>query len=293
MPHTVLILGGNGKTGFHAAAAFKNIGWTVRHFDRAKDDMITASQGVDVIVNGLNPPMYHDWDTQIPAITDQVITAAKASGATVILPGNIYNFGLVNGEIDENTPHNPNSRKGAIRVAMEDRYRTSGVQTIILRAGNFIDPNRNGDVFSMVLLRGKAKVTAPADPDTRQAYAYTPDWGRAAALLAAKRGHLGTFEDIPFPGHSFTYDDLRTHLSAVTGQPYHLARFPWWSVRLAAPFVEVARELLEMRYLYGMNHWIGSAKFDRLLPDFEPTPLAEVMNAGVEASDIQGVFALP
>ena len=150
MSHTVLILGGSGKIGQNATSAFKKAGWTVQVFDRKSDDMTTAAQGVDVIVNGLNPPNYHNWAETIPAITKQVIEAAKASGATVIIPGNVYNFGDIPGVWSENTPQNPTSVKGRIRVDMENAYRASGVQTIILRAGNFIDPTRDDDIMSML-----------------------------------------------------------------------------------------------------------------------------------------------
>ena len=46
-------------------------------------------------------PSYHDWERTIPEITAQVIAAAKASGATVILPGNIYNFGDQPGVLEQ------------------------------------------------------------------------------------------------------------------------------------------------------------------------------------------------
>jgi len=57
MTQTVLILGGSGKIGSHAATAFWNAGWTVRHYDRKTGDMTSAAMGADVIINGLNPPM--------------------------------------------------------------------------------------------------------------------------------------------------------------------------------------------------------------------------------------------
>lgn len=285
MKQTVLILGGSGKIGSHTAEAFWNAGWNVRHYDRASGDMTKAAAGVDVIVNGLNPPMYHNWAKTIPAITQQVIAAAKASGATVILPGNLYNFGAFEGEMSETTPQNPHTRKGTIRVEMENAYRNAGIQVINLRAGNFIDPNQNGDIMEMVIMRSarSLKINYGGDVDAMQAYAYVPDWARAACLLAEKRKELARFEDIPFPGHSFTIRHLQTRISDITGQNFKLSPFPWWAIKLGAPFVEVCRELLEMRYLYGLNHWLSSAKFERLLPDFRPTPLDDVMRAGLPA----------
>lgn len=285
MQQTVLILGGSGKIGSRAADAFWDAGWKVRHYDRKSGDMVTAAQGADVIVNGLNPPAYHDWERTIPLITNEVIAAAKASGATVIIPGNIYNFGNQPGVLDENTPQTPHTKKGLIRVEMEGTYRASSVQTIVLRAGNFIDPDGNGDIMSMLIMRdiAKGKITASADPKTLQAYAYVPDWGRAAVKLAEKRSELAQFEDIPFPGHAFTTADLHACVSARATRKITINRFPWWVMTLLSPFWELAREMREMRYLYKMPHQIGAAKFNRLLPDFKPTNLDDVMLAGLPA----------
>ena len=278
MQQTVLILGANGKIGSHAAEAFWNAGWTVRHYTRGTD-MTPAAKGVDVIVNGLNPPNYHNWPETIPAITNQVIAAAKASGATVIIPGNVYNFGNQPGLLDENTPHNANTRKGQIRIQMEATYRAAGVRTIILRAGNFIDPNGNGDLMSLMFMRAitRNKLTLAGDPDVIQAYAYVPDWARAAVMLAEKRHQLTAWEDVPFPGHCFTGQQLRDAIAFATGRNIRIVRFPWLLMSLLSPFWELAREMREMRYLYDMPHQIGAARFRTLLPNFRPTPLDHVM----------------
>ncbi|PJI85267.1 nucleoside-diphosphate-sugar epimerase [Yoonia maricola] len=283
MKQTVLILGGSGKIGSHATDAFWDAGWEIRQYDRKSGDMVKAAQGADVIVNGLNPPAYHNWERSIPAITSQVIAAAKASRATVIIPGNIYNYGDQPGVLDENTPQTATTRKGRIRIAMEESYRAAGVQTIILRAGNFIDPAGNKDIMRMLMMREikKGKITAAGDPETLLAYAYVPDWARAAVKLANKRAALSLFEDIPFPGHAFTTAELQRCIARHTGQDIKINRFPWWAMTLLGPFWELAREMREMRYLYAMPHKIGSTKFDQLVPGFEPTDLEEVMLAGL------------
>ncbi len=283
MTQTVLILGASGKIGSRASEAFAAAGWQVRHYDRKSGDMTAAAIGADVIVNGLNPPAYHDWENSIPAITAQVIAAAKASGATVILPGNVYNFGNQSGTFDETTPQRATTKKGKVRIAMEQSYRDSGVQTVVLRAGNFIDPAGNGDIMSMLVMRqiSKGKLTAAAPADTMQAYAYVPDWARAAVMLAEKRGQLASFEDVPFAGHSFTLTALRDVLEQRTRRSFTISPFPWWMMTALSPFWELAREMREMRYLYALDHHIGGAKLARLLPDFAPTDLETVMLAGL------------
>ena len=282
MTQTVLILGGKGKIGAHAARAFWNAGWQVRFYDRGTD-MVHAAMGADVIVNGLNPPNYHNWAKLIPQITAQVIAAAKASGALVIIPGNVYNYEGVAGEWSENTPQRPHTRKGKIRVQMEQDYAASGVQTLVLRAGNFIDPDRNNDVMSLFVMRGIAKdnLTLAGAKDTVTSYCYLPDWAQAAVGLAGMRAELAQFEDVPFPGHAFSVEELRQTVQSALGRPIRLKPFPWWFMAMASPLWEMARELSEMRYLWTTSHTLSGTKLARLLPDFRPTDLHSVMLAGL------------
>jgi len=278
MTQTVLILGAGGRCGRHAAEAFTAAGWTVRTFDRHTDNMKTAALGCDVIVNGMNPPDYHDWDTIVPQITAEVIDAARASGATVLLPGNVYHFGSTGGVWSEKTSPNPMSRKGALRFEMERQYATSGVQTIVLRAGNFIDPELRGCVMGALYLRRfkAGKIGLPGPATTRQAMCYLPDWARAAVILAEMRGQLAPFEDIPFPGHTLTGHDIKRGMEMATGRRLKFEGFPWWLFRLASPVWELAREMLEMRYLWETDHSLSAEKFDALCPDFAATPIDDI-----------------
>lgn len=279
MTKSVLILGASGKIGTHAARAFGAAGWDVRRFNRDKDDMSEAAHGCEVIVNGMNPPNYHDWAGILPVITRQVISAAKVSGATVILPGNVYNFGDTPGEWSEETEHRPVSRKGRVRADMERAYRDSGVPTIILRAGNFIDPDRDGDVMSVMVLNAiqRGKMIYPGPGDVMQPWCYLPDWARAAEMLASRKAGLRQFEDVPFPGHALTMNELREAVEAELGTTLRVGRFPWWAMRAAAPFWELARELAEMRYLWETSHSLSPHRLNELLPDFHETPLRIVI----------------
>lgn len=283
MSSTVLVLGSSGKIGQNAARAFRKAGWHVRKYDRTSNDMTAVACGVDLIVNGLNPPNYHNWAKTIPDITKQVIAAAKASSATVIIPGNVYNFGNTPGVWSENTPQRPNTVKGQIRVDMENAYRASGVQTIVLRAGNFIDPDRDDDMMNMLYFRAikRGKLTAAWRPDAMQAMCYLPDWAEAAVQLAEKRAELSRFEDIPFPGHSFTVLELQDTLQDYLGRSIKITGFPWRMFTILAPFWELAREMNEMRYLWNTPHQLSEKKFNQILPDCVPTDMRRVMLASL------------
>lgn len=200
MPSTVLVLGSSGHFGAQAARAFAAAGWEVRPYRRGTD-MGVAAQGADLIVHGMNPPNYHDWARLVPEITGAVLAAARASGATVLIPGNVYVFGTEPAPWSAATPHRSVARKGRIRAEMEAHFRdaaATGLRTILLRAGDFIDPDAPGGLFDRFVLGKAAKgvITTFGDPDATHAWAYLPDMARAAVELAAQRDDLEAFEDI-------------------------------------------------------------------------------------------------
>lgn len=284
MTQTVLILGGNGRFGSNAAQAFDADGWIVRQFDRKTDDLETAARGVDVIVNAWNP-VYTDWARDIPVLTKRVIAAAKASGATVIVPGNVYVFGHdAPARFTEDTPHLAANHLGRIRTDMEAAYRASGVQTIILRAGDFIDTRASGNWFDMILTKklGAGLFTYPGRADIPHAWAYLPDVTCAAVALANMRDRLERFEDVPFPGYTLSGQAMAAALERVTGAPVRLKRMNYLPLWLAAPFWGMGRRLLEMRYLWSKPHHLDGSKLAQLLPEFRATPLETALTSAIE-----------
>lgn len=271
----VLIAGASGLFGSHASAAFAAAGWQVRHYQRGTD--MTAT-GVDVIVNALNPPNYHNWAQFIPQITAQVLDAARKSGATILVAGNVYNYGTAAGPWGPNTPQNPQTRKGKIRAQMEDAYRASGLPVIILRGGDYLDAmGRAQGMKHCLAALSKGKITPFGAPDVPRAYAYLPDMARAAVLLADRRADLPHFADIPFAGVTFSMAQMRVVFEQMSRRKIRLAKFPWMVMRLTAPFWEMARELLEMRYLHDLPHSLDPAPLTAILPDFAAMDVRQVM----------------
>ncbi|MDB5664493.1 epimerase [Cypionkella sp.] len=282
----VLVAGASGLFGSHTAKAFAAAGWEVRRYQRGTD-MVQAAQGADVIVNAMNPPMYHDWARLVPEITAQAIAAARASGATLIVPGSVYNYGTRARPWGPSTPQKPNTRKGAVRVQMEAEYRASGLPVILLRGGDFIDAAGKTQGMGIALRSlAKRKIVAFGDPNVPRAYAYLPDMARAAVALAEIRGSLTRFADIPFAGLTFTMQELADSFQQQTGQSFRLGRFPWWILGLAAPFWELAREMREMRYLYDLPHCLDGTTLKSVLPHFQVTELAEVAAAQLRVAGL-------
>lgn len=287
MTQTVLILGASGRFGHNASQAFKHAGWQVRHFDRHTDTLRTAVHGVQVIVNAWNPA-YPDWAAEVPRLHAEVIEAARTVDATVIVPGNVYVYGPGNEPVwRASTPHLATNPLGLIRREMEAAYRDSGVRTILLRAGDFIDTQPSGNWFDMIMIKPlpKGVFRYPGRSDIPHAWAYLPDLTRAAVLLAEQRDTLNRFEDIAFPGYTLSGQDMCAALSRITGRDLRLKQVSWLPFRLLSPFWKLAACLLEMRYLWNTPHELGAARFTDLLPDFDPTPVNTALKRAVAWQD--------
>lgn len=274
MTGTVLILGQSGRFGRHAALAFTDAGWSVRCFDRRRDDLMGAAKGADVIVNAWNPP-YPDWAAQVPPLHAAVRNAALAADATVIVPGNVYVFGArTPAPWGTDTPHAAANPLGRIRIEMEAAYRADGVRTILLRAGDFLDTEPSGNWFDRIMIRKlpQGRFVCPGDPDVPHAWAFLPDLARAAVALAGKRADLPRFADVPFPGYTLSGREMHAALERINGRTLRLDRMNWLPLRLAAPFWPLGRYLLELRYLWSTPHSLEGEQMRGLLPDFDATP---------------------
>ncbi|TIO04212.1 MAG: oxidoreductase, partial [Mesorhizobium sp.] len=100
-----------------------------------RQSLIRATQGVDIIFNGLNP-IYTDWGKCLP-MAENVMAACRANGALHLFPGTVYNYGSPMPQvITEETTFHPTTDKGRIRVAMEELFRREAdagrVRTILL-----------------------------------------------------------------------------------------------------------------------------------------------------------------
>lgn len=279
MTRTVLVLGASGRFGRNVADAFTKAGWQVRRFDRAADNLKEAATGVDVIVNGWNP-VYTDWAAQVPKLTAEVISAARISGATVIIPGNVYVYGpQTPAPWTLSSSHAASNRLGLIRREMEQSFRESGVKVVLLRAGDFIDTVASGNWFDQIMTAkiGKGVFTYPGRSDIPHAWAFLPDLARAAVLLAEMRDQLNRYEEVLFPGYTVSGQGMVAAISDAMQREVRLKRMNWLPLRMAALFWRMGRCLLEMRYLWNTPHSLGGERFRELLPEFEATPLEDAM----------------
>ncbi|WP_206950979.1 NAD-dependent epimerase/dehydratase family protein [Trinickia acidisoli] len=305
-----LVLGATGGIGSELARQLRDAGWEVKALTRRPDAaaeregiawipgdamdrqaVVAAARGCSVIVHAVNPPGYLRWSELVLPMIDNTIEAAAAAGATIVLPGTVYNYGAdAFPLLKEDSPQRPSTRKGAIRVELERRLEvatTRGVRTIIVRAGDFFGPHVGNSWFSQGLVTAGRPVKAVRIPGRRgvgHAWSYVPDVARTMLALIERRATLAPFSTFHMAGH---WDKDGTQMAAAIravverhGARPKLRRFPWWLVRLATPFVPTLREMMEMRYLWKVPVQMTNARLAGVLGSEPFTPL----DAAVEAT---------
>ncbi len=249
-----------------------------------------AAAGCAVIVHGINYP-YDQWLPHMETASDNVVAAAKAAGAAILFPGNVYGLGAqTEGALDEAAPNRPCSRKGELRVRLEDDLRRAsndGVQVLIVRAGDYFGPSvRNGLVDPLFgnAAAGK-RMQALGNLEIAHEWVYLPDLARVAVELIERRASLARFEIVHLAGH--VAETNRAFLEAVAREAGHpglkIFNPPWLLLRALGLFDGVVRELIEMRYLFDGAVVLDGARLGALLPDYAATPLDEAIRATLES----------
>jgi len=305
---TALILGATGGIGHEVATALHRHGWQINalHRDPTKAasqgktpwihwvkgdamnaaEVTRAAEGASVIVHAVNPPGYRNWGQLVIPMIDSSIGAARTHRARILLPGTIYNFGPdAFPTLRENSPQNPLTVKGKIRVELEKRLQAcvdSGVRSLIVRAGDFFGPNAGNNWFSQGLVKPGQPVTYityPGRPATGHAWAYLPDLAETMAQLLDRESTLGAFERFHFQGH---WDPDGTHMThaiqRIIGNPnIKVSRFPWALVTLLSPFKTLFREMREMRYLWEEPLRLDNSHLVKVLGAEPHTPLDQAV----------------
>jgi len=196
-----------------------------------------------------------------------------------MIPGNVYNYGAtMPAVLTEDTPHRPTTRKGRLRQVLEDAYAAAGsdgVQTIVLRAGDFIEKERTGNWFDAFVAAkvAQGKVTYPGPLDRLHAWAYLPDMARALVGLAERRADLPSFSTFGFEGFNVTGAQLVALMERVANRPLKVTSMPWSIMAVIGLVSPMIREVTEMRYLWQTHHSIDGSKLAGILPSFHSTPL--------------------
>jgi nucleoside-diphosphate-sugar epimerase len=222
---------------------------------------------------------------------------AQRLGARFMLPGNVYNFGAaMPARLAVGTPQRPTSRKGALRVALEDeierRCAAGRLRATVIRAGDFFGAG-TGNWFDLAIVKSIAsgRLVYPGPTDVPHAWAYLPDLARAFVAVAGRAPHDGgRFERFHFAGHALTGAELIAGIeraAAAIGlapqRPWSLGTMPWGVIRIGGLLVPVWRELAEMAYLWRVPHGLDGEALERAAGLQAVTPIDTALRETLRA----------
>jgi nucleoside-diphosphate-sugar epimerase len=323
MVMTALILGATGGFGSEIAKALGTAGWQVRAMHRDPEsvtktgytppntqwvkgdalnaeDVLRAAKGVRAIVHAVNPPGYKDWEGKAVPMLENTIAAAHAEDARILLPGNIYAYGDDAGTLlSESSPQHPPTRKGKVRLRMEQRLEAAageGVRTIILRAGDFFGPHAPAGWLAGAMAKpGKpvGRVAYPGEPGVGHSWAYLPDLAQSAAALLECEADLPDFDSYHFEGHYLPEGERFAEIVCEVAGRGRVTALPWLLVRMAGLFNETMREIVEMRYLWQTPHRLDGSKLRALMGEEPRTPLVQAIRESLDGMDCLDAGPIP
>jgi nucleoside-diphosphate-sugar epimerase len=321
MEQKVLIIGARGRLGSACVNAFSSAGWQViaqarrpnsssrgvRFIDAPLTDHATLAceaAGAAVVLHAANP-LYTNaaWRRDAQPMLDHVIEVAKLLNATLLFPGNVYNFGAdLPAHLTEQTPQAATTVKGRIRIALECSLQDAavqGLQCVVLRAGDFF--GADGDTWlDLAMMKDitQGRFVYPGPLNVPHAWAYLPDLANAFVAAANARSCLPAFSTLHFAGHTLTGQDWIDALTPIAREQgwlnaHHslkLGNLPWPLLRAGGVFVPTWRSLTELQYLWNKPHALTATALITQLGAVPNTPFAQALH---DSLSVLGLLRTP
>jgi len=295
--HVVL---GGGQIGERLAQLLASDGHPVRvvqrsanatqtpNIQRVQADVVDAAartaavQGASVIYDCMNP-LYVQWPKRLLLLGAAGVEAARTAQAKLVALDCLYMYGIPNGPMREDSPRNPCSKKGELRVKLEQlrmqAQQRGDVQVAIARASDYFGTRLTSALFVerfwQRLFAGQA-LECPGNPDMPHSYSYADDVARGLATLGTHEQAMGQIWHLPTSSH-VSSRELLQRVVAEAGSRSTIRAVPKWLFQGAGMFSPMIREMAEMVYQWQVPYVLDDSKF-RTTFQQEPTPLDQAIS---------------
>ncbi|MEN8204088.1 MAG: NAD-dependent epimerase/dehydratase family protein [Bacteroidota bacterium] len=295
------ILGSGGAIGIELAKALKNYTDKIRLVSRnpekvnENDELFSADllipgevknavKGSTIVYVTVGFPYnYKIWKENWPKFIKNVIESCIENKCKLVFFDNIYMYdqNFLNGMTEE-TPINPSSKKGKIRADISamilNKVKEGKLTALIARSADFYGPGiKNTSMLTETvfdpLSKGK-KANWMSSLKFKHSFTYTPDAGKATALLGNSESAYNQIWHLPTAENSLTGKEwIDSAANAMGVKPkYQVATK--FIVKLLGLFIPIMREMPEMMYQYDRDYVFNSDKFLQHF-DMNPTPYFE------------------
>jgi nucleoside-diphosphate-sugar epimerase len=225
-----------------------------------------ATRGASVVYDCMNP-QYHQWAELLLPLGTAAIHAASKAGANLVALDCLYMYGIPSGPMREDSPRDPCSKKGELRVKLEELRtaadRRGDTRIAIGRAADFFGTDLPNSLFSPRFwerLFANQAVESPGDPDQPHSYTYADDVARGLVTLGARPEALGTIWHLPTSSSESTHK-LFERVGEAVGQRVRVTAIPQWVWHAAGVFSPMLRAAAEMTYQWKVPYVLDDSRF--------------------------------
>ncbi len=228
------------------------------------------------------------WQTQWPTIINNVISACKQYKSKLVFFDNVYSYGKVDGWMREDTPINPCSKKGEARSkicqTILNEVDKGSIKAIIVRAADFYGPNTPLSFITVVVFQKLAagkKAMWMGNDNVKHSFTYTPDAGKATALLGNTDKAYNQVWHLPTDKNVLTAKQMIEKIAAEFNVKPSYTVLKKWMVQAVGLFNPIVKESVEMLYQNEYDYLFDSSKFEKAF-NFTPTSYDEGIKTTVE-----------
>ncbi len=212
------------------------------------------------------------WRKNWPKLMANVINICAEENCKLVFFDNIYMYDKDSLDgMDENTPINPPSEKGKVRAEIAryvmEAIESGRIQALIARSADFYGPSiQNTSMLTEMVFKpfskGK-KANWMASTKYKHSFTYTPDAGKATALLGNTEEAYGEVWHLPTASFPPTGKELIGLIAKEMGVEPKIQVAPKFLVRGMGVFMSIMREMVEMLYQYNRDYVFDSSKFEK------------------------------
>jgi len=239
------------------------------------------SKDKEFIFHGINYP-YDQWVGNMPTATENIIEAASQNKATIIFPGNIYEFGNVKEITDDMVP-NPTTKKGRIRLQLFDVLKSAAekdkCKVVFMRLPDFFGPNVMNGLITRIFGHAVKNKTMNwlIRSDIPHQFVYTPD---AAGLMyqICEQKDRPNFVLYNYGGFVLpSVNALAQEIAKQTGGPSKMQNLPKFVMNIMALFMPVMKEMKENYYLFENSVNLNDDKIRAAFREFKHTSFEQAI----------------
>lgn len=211
------------------------------------------------------------WQKTWPPFIQAVINACKMHGAKLVFFDNVYMYAKsFIPHMTENSAQQPPSKKGIVRKQLQDMIMNEAEKghliALIARSADFYGPDTNKSVLAETavknLLKGK-KAMVFGNPDKIHTYTFTPDAGKATALLGNTSDAYNQVWHVPTTKEMLTNRQWIELIANELNVPPKIQKIPTWMLYILGIFIPELKEFPEMMYQNEMDYIFDSSKFEK------------------------------